>query len=66
MTKLRLHIPRTDVTKKGSIIGHRIDHNVVEVLRGQQYICRHLEQSHSYVSFVYKSMCRAREITQLL
>ena len=50
------------MTKKGSISisGHRIDHNVVEVLRGQGYICRHLGQSHSYVSpvvsLVYESV----------
>ena len=56
----KLHIPKTDVTKKGSITGHRIDHNVVEVLRGQQYICRHLEQSHSYSHFSM-NLCTGQE-----
>ena len=52
----KLHIPKTDVTKKGPITGHRINQNMVGVLGGQRYICRHLEQSHNYVSFVYESV----------
>ena len=61
----KLHIPKTDVTKKGPIIGHRIDQNMVGVFRGQQYICRHLEQSHNCLICLWICV-QSREMAQLL